>query len=56
MIPGLDKAAGMVVAMINSQAAVFCYFYLMDQGLLEQSAHDLVTASCCTEQVSEIKE
>ena len=53
VIPGSDEAAAMV-AMMNRQVAAFCYFYLLDQGLPEQFAHDLVAASCCPEQVAEI--
>ena len=53
VIPGSDEAAAMA-AMMNRQAAAFCYYYLQDQGLPEQFARDLVTASCCPEQVAEI--
>lgn len=54
MIPGTDEAAALV-AMMKRQAAAFCYYYLNDQGLLDQFAHDLVVALlCCPEQVPEI--
>ena len=55
VIPGLDEAAAMV-AMMNRQAVVYCYHYLMDRGLPERFAHDLVSASCCLEQVAEIND
>ena len=49
VIPRSDEAAAMA-AMMNRQAVAFCYYYLQDQGLQEQFARDLVTASCCLEQ------
>ena len=55
VIPGSDEAAAMI-AMMNRQAAAFCYYYLIDRGLPEQFAYDLVKASCCPEQGAEIKE
>ena len=53
VIPGLDEAAAMV-GMMNGQAATFCYYNLIDQGLPEQFVHDLVAALCCPEQVAEM--
>ena len=55
VIPSSDKAVAML-AMMNRQAVAFSYYYLVDSGLPEQFAHDLVSAPCCPEQVAEIND